>query len=192
MKKRVFYIVVVFCSGMIATTPRIKINFVPESEKFKEAVKDYERIWNSEGEKIINGLERHSGLRFTDSVITAVVYEGPSSSGFKTIKPMQLRASYPTAEIKIAALSHEMAHRLNESLHPRNYEDHPMLFLYLYDTWVDLYGKPFADSQVKIESERKGLYDYETAWKETLSMTFAQRKQKLTHIIDSLRLADSR
>ena len=35
----------------------------------------------------------------------------------------------------------------------------------MYDVWVDLWGQPFADGQVKVEGLRKGIVDYEGAWK---------------------------
>jgi hypothetical protein len=51
--------------------------------------------------------------------------------------------------------------------------------LYLYDVWVQLYGKEFADRAVVVESARKGIYDYEGAWKTTaLAMTRKERHRK--------------
>jgi hypothetical protein len=79
---------------------------------------------------------------------------------------MYLRASYP-ADVKKAALVHEHGHRLIAQLRnrPTDVDEHRMLFLFLYDVRQSLWGKAFADTQVKIESGRTGLYDYESAWK---------------------------
>ena len=38
-----------------------------------------------------------------------------------------------------------------------------------------LYGKDFADQNVAVESRRKGLYDYESAWKWALTMSAEER-----------------
>ena len=49
------------------------------------------------------------------------------------------------------------------------------LFLILYDVWVDLYGKSFADNAVKAQKGWKGVYDYESAWNWALSFNAEQR-----------------
>jgi hypothetical protein len=49
---------------------------------------------------------------------------------------------------------------------------------------VNLYGQAFADDAVKVESARKGLYDYEAAWKWALAMSPAERTAKLQEIIE--------
>ena len=105
--------------------------------------------------------------------IRAQVVEAPSSSGFGT-RPMRLRASYPP-EVRKAALIHEIGHRLQAPLFRGAEDSHPFLFLYLYDVWRDLYGQAFADEQVKIERGRKGIYDYDRAWKQVLELTEDER-----------------
>jgi hypothetical protein len=57
-------------------------------------------------------------------------------------------------------------------------DEHRKLFLVLYDIWVVLYGKDFADKNVAVESRRKGLYDYESAWKWALAMSAEERAAK--------------
>jgi hypothetical protein len=118
-------------------------------------------------------MERVTGLRFEPGPISVVVYEGPSNSGFRT-RPMKLRASYSRAT-KQATLVHELGHRLISELVPASFEDHPIIFLFVYDVWVELWGKPFADDQVAIESRRRGLYDYETAWNNVLKLSPQER-----------------
>jgi predicted metal-dependent peptidase len=91
---------------------------------------------------------------------------------------MQLRASYP-AEVKKATLIHELLHRmLGRVRTTTEIDEHRKLFLVLYDIWVSLYGKEFADRNVAVESLRKGLYDYETAWKWALAMSPEERAAK--------------
>ena len=153
--------------------PRVKIVFEAMEPQFEAAAAEYRAIWAAEGARIIAALEKRSGLKWGEREIRAQVYEGTSFSGMGT-RPMRLRASYP-ADTKKATLIHEIGHRLQGSLFRMGEEDHPFLFLYLYDVWRDLYGQEFADAQVKIESARKGLYDYERAWKQALELTEDER-----------------
>jgi hypothetical protein len=85
--------------------------------------------------------------------------------------------SYP-ANTRKATLVHELGHRLIATVGREDVEDHPILFLFLYDVWIDLWGNEFADVEVQVESRRRGLYDYESAWKTALSMTPAERASK--------------
>jgi hypothetical protein len=140
------------------------------------AVREYQAIWEKEWETIIKALEEHSGLKFQETEVHANVEEAPSYSGYGNI-PMRLRSSYPL-DTKREALIHELGHRLQNDLFLKDEEDHPYLFLYLHDVWVSVYGKEFADEQVKVESARRGHYDYESAWKTALAMTPEQRREK--------------
>ena len=153
--------------------PRVKIAFEAMEPGFEAAAAEYRALWAAEGARIIAALEKRSGLKWNEREIRAQIYEGTSFSGFGT-RPMRLRASYP-ADTKKGTLIHEIGHRLQGHLFKQNEEDHPFLFLYLYDVWRDLYGEAFADAQVKIESGRKGLYDYERAWKQVLELTEDER-----------------
>jgi hypothetical protein len=153
--------------------PRVKIVFEAMEPEFEPAAAAYRALWSGQGARIIAALEKRSGLKWQEREIRAQVYEGTSYSGFGA-RPMRLRASYP-ADTKKATLIHEIGHRLQGPLFKRGEEDHPFLFLYLYDVWRDLYGQEFADAQVKIESARKGLYDYERAWKQVLALSEDER-----------------
>ncbi len=159
-----------------AQTPRLRITFTPESTRFAPAADEYRRFWEAEGDRITDALEAVSGLHFEENDIQAIVFEGASSSGFRDI-PMRLRASYSPDDRK-AAMMHELGHRLEGRFFRKGEDDHPVLFLYLYDAWVRLYGQSFADKEIRVESARKGLYDYASAWRTALSMTPAQRAAK--------------
>jgi hypothetical protein len=80
---------------------------------------------------------------------------------------------------------HEIGHRHLSQLRkrPKEIDEHRLLFLWLYEAWVKLYGQAFADEAVKVESARKGLYDYEGAWKWALAMSPTERAAKLQAII---------
>ncbi|MGH9752631.1 MAG: hypothetical protein ACREA2_07590 [Blastocatellia bacterium] len=168
-------------SPAMARDLRVKINFSPESEKFAEATREYQTIWQAEGERIVAMMEQVSGLRFYETDIQAVVYEGVSYSGFlKT--PMKMRASYP-AEVKKATLIHELGHRLLAFVpSTKEVDNHRVLFLVLYDVWTKLYGKDFADRSVEVEKKRKGLYDYEAAWQWALSLSAEERAAKFKEL----------
>ena len=66
--------------------------------------------------------------------------------------------------------------------------EHRWIFLFVHDVWVDLWGKPFADDQVRIESLRKGIVDYESLWKNTLAQPAAERARRLREILAGSRV----
>jgi hypothetical protein len=60
-----------------------------------------------------------------------------------------------------------------------------LLFLYLYDVWVDLYGKKFADEQVQIEYKRTNpRNDYKGMWEKVLSFSSEKRSEELKKFIE--------
>jgi hypothetical protein len=160
-----------------------RVEFVPENERFASAVGEYERIWAADAARIARTMQEVSGLTFTDTAITAIVYEGVSSSGYRDT-PMRLRASYPL-DTKKATLMHELGHRLQSRLFRRQDEDHGPLFLWLYDSWARLYGKDFADAQVAVEKRRGGPYP--RAWDEALALSPKERAERWRAIVENQR-----
>ena len=160
-----------------------RLEFVPASETFAAAVGEYERIWATDAARIVRAMQDASGLTFTDTAITAVVFEGVSSSGFGDT-PMRLRASYPI-DTKRATLIHELGHRLQSPLFRRQDEEHGPLFLWLYDAWVSLYGKEFADAQVIVEKARRGPYP--RAWDDALALSAKERAARWKAIVQNQR-----
>jgi len=156
-----------------------RLEFVPASETFAAAVGEYERIWAADAARIARTMQEVSGLAFTDTAVTAIVFEGVSSSGFRDT-PMRLRASYPL-DTKKATLIHELGHRLQSPLFRQNDEEHGPLFLWLYDVWVALYGKEFADAQVLVEKRRRGPYP--RAWDEALALSPRERATRWKAIV---------
>jgi hypothetical protein len=145
-----------------------RIDFKPESDQYAAATEEYREIWRIEGERISDALEEATGLEMEEGPITAVVYDGRSNSGYGRI-PMRMRWSYPP-DTKRATLVHELAHRLISDLVPRDMDEHPVIFLFVYDVWVRLWGQEFADEQVAVEGRRRGHYDYEGAWRDALAL----------------------
>src|SRR5262245_42550855 len=114
MPNSISAVLIFVLSCFAAQAQTIKLSFTPESEKFVEATKQYEAIWSAEGRKMIEAMEAVSGLKFLEPEVQAIVFEGPSNSGYKE-KPMMLRASYPE-DVKKATLVHELGHRMNVQL----------------------------------------------------------------------------
>ena len=172
-----------YASAQAPSKP-LQLNFTGSTaspDGFRAATDEYRDIWAKEGARIVAAMERATGLWFEDGPIDVIVYEGTSFSGQRGGRPMQLRASYPS-ETKRATLVHELGHRLAADV-PFKGEHHELIFLFVYDVWVDLWGQPFADEQVKVESRRKGLVDYEDVWKKTLALSAAERAQRLQQIV---------
>ena len=158
----------------------IKVTFYPDSDKaeFMKAAKEYQRIWDIEGERITQAIEKISGLKFVEKFINAIVLERPSRS-----HPMSFRASYSPA-VKRATIVHELCHRIlssNEARHiafgdpDRSLKLHKELDLILYDIWVELYGENFAKKAVEFESKLQPFY--KEAWEWALGKTREQRRQ---------------
>jgi len=160
--------------------PSLRLDFVPESSAFAAAAREYEQLWAAEGERIVRAMEEVSGLAVRDTAVTVIVYAGISQSGFRDI-PMRMRASYPP-DTKKATLIHELGHRLQQGLFRRDEEEHGPLFLWLYDVWVRLYGREFADSQVEIEKRRRGPYP--RAWDDALALNAEERQARWRRILD--------
>ena len=163
---------------------RVKINFTPESDKFAAATKEYQALWQAEGDKIVKAMEKVSGLKFRETEFSAIVFEGVSRSGSPGGSPMKMRASY-SPDTKKATLIHEIGHRHISQLEkrPTDIDEHSVLFLILYDIWVDLYGKKFADEQVEIKKSRRGPYP--AAWEFASSMTKKERERKFRDIVSA-------
>jgi hypothetical protein len=149
-----------------------------ESDSFAAAATEYTAIWRREGPRIIEAMERVSRIRFdsppyADTAIRAIVFEGVSYSGYRE-RPMRLRASYPEPT-KRATLVHELGHRLQVGVAGAE-DEHEVLFLWLYDVWVTLWGKQFADEQVLVEKARRGPYP--RAWDAVLALSATERAAK--------------
>jgi len=162
-----------------ATYPHIA--FEPESPRFAAATKEYQEIWATEGARIDAALAQATGLPMEDGPIRAIVYNGISSSGYPGW-PMRMRADL-ARDTKRATLVHELAHRLISPITPPRFDDHPIIFLFVYDVWVQLWGKDFADAQVAVESQRTGRYDYAGAWRDALALGAEGRKDRLTQFL---------
>jgi hypothetical protein len=162
---------------LLASAPLV--SFTPVSPNYAPAAGEYRRLWQSEGPRIVAAMEAETGLRFPDSPIDVIVSEGRPMTSYDG-RTIRLRASYSPA-YKKATLVHELGHRLALTLPDRGgLDDHRLLYLFLYDVWTDLYGRPFADRMVSIE--RRIGPSYEAAWDWALAMTREERRARLAQL----------
>ena len=165
----------------------LKINFLPESDlfDFTEAVKEYEKIWNDDGVKIISVWKNVTGLQFKENFINAIVFKGVSFSHLLNLKYNADNAT------KKAHLVHELGHRILSGVIERKWKDslesHKVLDLLLYDVFEDLYGKDFADTQVKYDKSKDFQPEvYITAWDWALQFkTREERQKKFKEILET-------
>lgn len=152
------------------------VTFTPVQSEFASASEDYRRLWEADGSRIAEALERTSGLTFPPGRIDAIVSEGRPMASYDG-RTLRLRSSYSPA-YKKATLVHELGHRLALTLPGRDgLDDHRLLYLFLYDAWTDLYGREFADRMASIERRIGPAYDEAWAW--SLAMTRDQRQARL-------------
>lgn len=154
------------------------LRFVPADPTLVPAAEEYRRIWEQEGQRMVDTLESTSGATFPAAPIEVHIVNGNSMMSFDG-RTMRLRANH-SPEQKRAVLLHELGHRLAFS-YPRTAEldDHRLLFLFLYDAYCDLYGASFADLMVAAERRSTHGYDYDGAWGSVLSLTRAERQARL-------------
>src|SRR5690349_12041410 len=99
---------ILFCLGTaaVAHAARVRITFTPESSRFDAAAREYKDLWSKDGERMLDAMESVSGLKFGETDLNVIVFEGASYSGYRDM-PMHLRASYPL-DVKKATLVHEL------------------------------------------------------------------------------------
>lgn len=163
----------------------LQIRFHPESDEpaLVTAAAEYQRLWDSQGARIVEQLAAVTGLRFAEGPIDALVVEGVSQS-----HPLRLRASYDV-ETKLGTLVHELSHRLIAANRARlrsplprsSREEHELIDLFLFDLWNGLFGEAFALRQVEVESRRRRMY--REAWIATLAMDRSARQAKLLGVL---------
>jgi len=139
------------------------------------------------GRRKVEKFKELSGLDFVENEVRVVVFEGISNSGVVNVSPMKLRASYDY-DHKKAALTHELGHRLlfGNKIKKEGLGMHQLLDLVLYDLWVDIWGKQFADVQVKRESDRclpsvshPAKAPYKECWEWALAMSREERQEQI-------------
>ena len=166
---------------------RVSVTFTPAGKdpKFEAAADEYRDIWAKEGSRIIDAMERISALvsreRSRRTRMKGQVFRGAAKLR------MRLRSGYAPAT-KRATIVHELGHRLMGDLVPADIDHHSIIFLFVYDVWVDLWGQSFADEQVTVERARSGsIANYDKLWTEALAMTPAERAGRFKQFVQEHR-----
>jgi len=165
----------------------LDLEFYPYCDKpeLVEAAKEYIQIWGKDGNKIVETIEKASGQKFKFKTIRAIIYEGTCHS-----YPLRLRASLVENDKK-AAIVHEIVHiNLSDQTHDllkkkKIQNPHQFTNLILYDIWLDLYGKDFADEQVERESKfTNKFYNYKSSWDWAMGFNKEERAKKFKELIE--------
>lgn len=172
---RTLFFAMVWIGSCAAAPP---VTFVSAGPDFAAATEGYRQLWQSDGSRIVATMERVSGLSFPADAIEVIVRNGAPMTSFDG-RTIRVRAN-STPPYRNATFVHELGHRLALTL-PRNagIDDHRLLYLFLYDVWIELYGQAFAERMVSIERRIPGTYDYDAAWTWALAMTREQRQAQL-------------
>lgn len=168
-----------------APPPGVRLDFRPHDHVAAPAARDYERIWLAEGERMVRVMESVSGLSFAATLdrraplpveIVARADCADDRDGALQLPPGA------SDDARKAMLTHELGHRLQSGLLAGTADDHVPLYLWLYDAWVQLYGRDFADAQVAAERRRGGAP--QAAWTVVATLTHAQRAARWQAIMD--------
>lgn len=164
----------------------MELSFFAAHKDVEEEKGEYERIWDRDGETIVNVMEEVSGITFKEDHVKVVVHQGASYSGGRgdTIK---LHSNF-SKNHKKGVLVHELCHRLIFDGEMRSHLDnHKRIYLILYDIWTELEGEEFADSNVERE-KTSPVGDpevYAAAWDWALSLSRDERQQKFHEMVVS-------
>lgn len=166
-----------------------KIRFVNRNQgnlASQLALFGYDKVWQSDGQRIAKIFHELTGLRFWYKRITALVVLSATSNAGSRYKRMKLSVYEHDHRERI--LTHELGHRLlygnwlGSLGKTHRYWDHYKLYLFLYDAWVYLYGAEIANRLTERE-KRSNHHSYRKALERVLAMSFAQRQAKLKKMI---------
>ena len=159
----------------------LSIHFYPDSddEKFASAVREYVDIWQKDGERIVRAWEQRTGLKFAESSINSIVFNGISHS-----HPLSLRYDL-SLEIKRTTLVHELGHRILFGRRKQkpidSLENHKHLYLVLYDVLIDLYGMDSADVAIEHDKALREINKEACDW--ALQFDERERQVQLQNIL---------
>ncbi|HEX8580117.1 MAG TPA: hypothetical protein VF655_11065 [Allosphingosinicella sp.] len=171
--------ILLLLSGALSGAPLLEFSAADPS--LAPAAAEYRALWCADGARIIATMERLSGQPYPGGVVKVLISNNTPMTAFGG-GSMTLKASYPTY-YRRATLVHEIGHRLAFTV-KRNTEldEHRLLYLFLYDSWSDLYRQAYADRMVAIERQIQGRYDYAAAWDWALGLSRAERQARLVKL----------
>lgn len=162
----------------------LTINFYADSDlkDYSQPVADYQRIWQEDGQRIVDVWEQITGLKFQESYINAVIFDHISHS-----HPLSLRNHEEEIRRK-TTLVHELGHRILAKRvaggrHASSLQSHKLLDLVLYEVFVELYGEAFANNAVEWDSNLPKP-EYKEAWDWALAFSKDERKIKFLEVLE--------
>lgn len=166
------------CAWALLSAAAPPVTFAPLEPRFAGTADQYRALWASDGARIVAALEGTSGLTFPARPIEIIVHDGRPMTAYGC-SAIRLRGGR-WGEFARGTLVHELGHCLAAALpHEAGLDDHRLLYLFLYDAWVEIYGAAYADRMVRIERRIPGGYDYDAAWTWALAMTREERQARL-------------
>lgn len=163
-------------AAAILTGAAPPLRITPLGERGAEAAAAYRALWQAEGERIAAALERNAGVALPPAPIELLLTPGRPMTSYDG-RTIRLRPSF-SPRWSPGTLVHELGHSLSFRLPRRAHlDDHRLLYLFLYDSWTDLWGRDFADHMVGIERRIGPAYD--EAWTWALAMTREERQARL-------------
>ena len=161
----------------------MNIKFYPASDEpvLIAAAAEYRAIWEADGNSFVNALETQTDLTFPKPALNALVFEGTSRS-----HPLILRASY-LKEVKEETVVHELGHRLLSANGLRaefgqdfHVNSHKLLYLFLFEVYLELFGEERAHRAVELESSRRP--SYRECWRWALELSKTERVRRFERI----------
>ena len=159
----------------VTATAQVHVVFTPSTLADEYDTRVHREIWDEYGQRLIDALEAHSCMRFSEPTVMATVADSTINSGGPD-HPMRLRRTYIRSE-KESTLAHELGHRHLWQLEERldDIDGHMTLYLILDRVWTDVWGEEFAEERIRGESGWDE--DYENAWEWARSLTSNDRDQ---------------
>ena len=165
------------------------INIYTDNPKYEMHRKEYEIVWNTEGQRIIDSFEKIIHLPFTEKEIKLLINEGKNNSNSSGDNINDIMHFRYNNRCKIGTFLHELSHRiimehnlLEKAKKIYDISDiHEVVDLFLYDVIEDLYGKETANLRVEYESNFEESV-YKDSWVSALNLTYKERQSRLKKI----------
>lgn len=96
MKRLAILLAPFACASALAQEPRVSLTFISDqTDELLPVVQEAQRIWASEGNRILQVMEDVSGLKFEERAIVVIVHRAASVSGAPIpTSPLKLNARY--------------------------------------------------------------------------------------------------
>lgn len=188
---------------IVPRVPKLILN--PTNIKYTPQVDEYNRIWESYGQRVTDSFFKLTGMDFKVTQIVANVGEfershsghfkqkGLDKSDWQSYEPMSLRYN---ASNKTITLIHELTHRFmmanNLNLQMRNKfglaYTHETLDLLLSEILLDVFNEDMLNQAIKKDITLKDP-EYKKSWEWLLGMSREQRQQLLEVIVEDVKSA---